>query len=156
MSLIRDEAQFIRDVWGDRPKPKERRYLSALDLVIAEGRAFTPELSADRGPAKRCYANAGGYALFLDPSRYVYVEGFAVMPKVPLCCSHAWVWDIEEQKALEVTWKTVGLEYIGVAFSTDWFRAWTQAVEVWGVLDNQIMMTTRVDASKYLFPFGAK
>lgn len=134
-------------------RPSACRYRTALDLVDAEGLPFSPELAeeARRGPEKQCYRNAGSLVLLEDPARYVYVEGFAVISEeIPLCTGHAWVYDLFEEKAVEVTWPEVGVEYLGIAFDTDWFRAWTRLRDTWGVLDSPALLRKDLDPERYL------
>lgn len=149
MSLIRREAALIAELMKRETLPPGLRYFSPLDLVVAEGQEFEPVLGGSLGPAKQCFRNAGSLALFEDPERYAYVEGFAVPARLGLPMAHAWVYDRVERRAVEVTWPEVGDEYLGVAFRTEWFRAWTTARETWGVLDSRILITTEGDPLKY-------
>ena len=154
MSRIMEEAAMIRDLMqGHRNTlPEGFRYWSALDLVTKEGIAFEPVVHDKRGPMKQCYKNAGNMALN-EPSRYVYVEGFALMSeKLPLTISHAWVYDLQEQRPLEVTWDTPGPEYIGIPFAFDFLRGMVLAREVWGILDCHTMLTEEARPEKYRHP----
>jgi len=149
MSVIRQEAALIAEIMKRGSLPEGLRYASPLDLVVAEGREFAPVLAEERGPSTSSSRNAGSVALFDDPDRYAYVEGFAVPAEVPLPMAHAWLWDRVEKRAVETTWDKVGAEYLGVAFRTDWFRAWTKTREVWGVFDVRIMLTVEANPAKY-------
>lgn len=154
MSNIREEARIIRELWDQSgaKKPSVCRYRTALDLVDAEGLSFSPAVADEalRGPMKQCFRNAGSLVLFDDPARYVYVEGFALLAKVPLCVAHAWVYDLVEEKAVEVTWPEAGTEYLGIAFETEWFRAWTTLRGTWGILDSPAFLREDVDPERYL------
>lgn len=156
MSRIREEARVIRELFDESGAVKAYpgyRYRTALDVVDAEGLSFSP-VAADealRGAKKFCYRNAGSLALFENRERYVYVEGFALISeRIPLCTPHAWVYDLVEEKAVEVTWDEPGPEYLGIAFDTEWLWAWTCLREMWGVLDSPAFLREDVDPEKYL------
>ncbi|MEQ1761572.1 MAG: hypothetical protein ABL984_00365 [Pyrinomonadaceae bacterium] len=153
MSVIREEAEVIRGLFdeGGAEKGYHVRYRTALDLVDAEGVSFSPDLvdPSLRGMAKQCYKNAGSFALFDDPARFVYVEGFAVLAGIPLSIAHAWVYDLKEDRALEVTWETPGAEYLGIPLDTEWFRAWILLRNCWGVLDSPAILRNDADPEKY-------
>ncbi len=134
------------------PAPEPFRYRSALELVNALGTAFSPVLGAELGPPKQCFKNAGRMVLE-SPARYAYVEGFAVVSEdIPLPVAHAWVWDIQERKAVEVTWESVGSEYLGVPFAVDFVRGMALARGVWGILDAREMLLKEADPKKFLLP----
>ena len=151
-SVILREAEVIKELRGDRfPIPPGFRYLTALDMVVAEGCWHSPERADDArcGPSKQCFRNAGRLVLD-EPKRYVYVEGFATIKDIPLTFAHAWVWDREEGRALEVTWAEPGTEYLGIPFDSEWFLAWLTAREIWGVLDvPQVILRADADPAKY-------
>lgn len=136
-----------------RPAPTGFRYSSPVSLLVQEGAVFEPILWEEAGitkkPNRACYRNAGTLAL-ARPDRYVYVEGLAVASEnLPIPLEHAWVWDLELERAVEVTWETCGAEYIGIAFQTEWFRAWTLLRERWGVLDSRAILADDADPSRY-------
>lgn len=131
-------------------KPAGWRYSSTAALLAAEGTRFPePVLSASPGLPKQCFRNAGNVAIN-EPDRFLYCEGLAVISvDLPLPVEHAWVWDLQEQRAVEVTWETAGPEYLGIAFTTDFMRGMALAREVWGILDSRVMLTEEADPAKY-------
>jgi hypothetical protein len=81
--------QFVAAVAALRPRQNDWAYSSVEDLVLRIGRWFRPaELPAgrERGPKRRCYANAIDHA---ELHSLVYVEGFA-LTRVGLTVEHAW------------------------------------------------------------------
>jgi hypothetical protein len=86
-------------------------------FAVAHGTLFTPEVAHSEmlGPAKQCFQNAGTIVMN-DPRRYLYCQGYAWIEKFGHAFEHAWVYDLEADKALEVTWQAAGDEYLGVAF----------------------------------------
>ena len=154
MSVIREAVEDFRKIFeeGKIATPPGSRYRTSLEVVGVEGVSFSPEASERslRGVMKQCYRNAGDLALFSGRGRFLYCEGFAVVSgTIPLPVPHAWVYDLKEEKALEVTWKTPGSEYLGIPFSTEWFGAWTQVRGVWGVLDSRVFLSSDCDPEKY-------
>ena len=66
----------------------------------------------------------------------VYVEGFAVRPKLGMLIHHAWLMD-EEGCAVDVTWKGTGdCHYFGIPFETKTLRAEIKRTGYWGLLDS--------------------
>lgn len=130
--------------------PAGWRYSSTAALLAAEGTRFPePVLSDERGLPKQCFKNAGNAAIN-NHRRFLYCEGVAVISvDLPLPVEHAWIWDLEEGRAVEVTWETPGPEYLGIAFTTDFMRGMALARGVWGILDSRVMLTEEADPDKY-------
>ena len=142
---------MIRSLMVDHRKslPEGFRYWSALDLVLEEGIDFTPVLFERRGAKKACFKNAGNLSID-HPDRFVYVEGFAVISEsIPLTVAHAWVYDLQEKLSLEVTWDSVGIEYLGIPFADGFHRGMLIAREVWGILDAREMLLEEADPLKF-------
>ncbi len=74
-----------------------------------------------RGPPKRCYANATGYAA--ANKNLFYVEGYAIDPEFPLPLEHAWLID-KTGAVLDPTWEDAADSvYFGIPFRTDFLMA---------------------------------
>lgn len=85
--------------------------------VRERGREFPP-ISRPKGIRKRrdkaCFWNALHVAM--QRPEYGYTEGFALTADAPAWLHHAWVVD-EDGQAIDVTWKTPGLRYVGVTLT---------------------------------------
>lgn len=90
---------------------KRHGYASLEALVLEHGKEYEWKPLPDGfecGYSKECYGNATNAVLDLDPERYRYCEGFADGGMVP--CKHAWIVDLEDRKAIDVTWRDGGKE----------------------------------------------
>lgn len=65
-----------------------------------------------------CFYNARTLAR-RHPDRFLYCEGFAC---AVIVTEHAWLYDLKEQLAVEVTWDEIGVGYVGVPFSAAFCR----------------------------------
>lgn len=70
--------------------------------------------SAKRGTIKECFRNAACRAIAHD--HLIYCEGFAVSRVVSLPVQHAWIYNLQTNKIMEVTWPKDGAEYAGIPF----------------------------------------
>jgi len=84
-------------------------------MLLQVGREFKPVLHNKRMMPKACYSNAYR-TVMKDPDRYVYVEGYGLHM---LPCEHAWVWDRQDEKTIELTWPDLGSEYVGIPIRFD-------------------------------------
>ncbi len=113
------------------PARAELRYRTYEELVLAEGRLWTPEkIRLDKqGPVRECYSNAIHAAVRND---WGYVEGFAasVFPVM-----HAWCVDYDGM-AVEVTWDQPGTEYMGIEMNPTDALARMIRNKVYGVMPN--------------------
>ena len=152
-SVIENYLEAILRLTKVKTLPEGLRYSSATELLVAEGTVYEPLLWSDagleKGEFKVCYRNAGRLVMN-RPDRYVYVEGLAVLSVVPLPVEHAWVYDLELERAVEVTWAEVGPEYLGLPITFDFLRGMTLLTGVWG-LNWRAMCQTDADPEKYLF-----
>ncbi|GLY42970.1 hypothetical protein Amsp01_089930 [Amycolatopsis sp. NBRC 101858] len=107
-ALLRERASIYPDVPG-------RCYSSIEALLLEQGRWFTPaDLpdGAERGPERRCYANA---SLHSEVHGLIYVEGFALAAS-RLHTAHAWC-TRPDGTVEDPTWGGDGLAYLGIPFT---------------------------------------
>ena len=150
--VIRSYYELLSKHWEGHPLPADAAYYTPLALLVDRGLVFSPVIAdpARRGVMRACYRNAGRLVMD-DPERYVYVEGIAVVSEeLPIPVAHAWVYDRQEEEALEVTWESLGSEYLGIPFKYDFLRGMVLARGVWGILDARVMVTTEAKPEKYL------
>lgn len=105
--------EFIRDVHAKNGPPEEWYYKGAADLLLKEGKWYTPPAEVvpwKESMMKACFRNAALYAMTHPGIRYV--EGYAT---AMLACHHAWCVDAED-RVIELTWKEPGSSYFGVEF----------------------------------------
>lgn len=125
------EGYYHLDV---NPAREDLKYRTYEELVLAEGRLWTPEQVRHEklGPVRECYSNAIHAAVTND---WGYVEGFAasVFPVM-----HAWCVD-EDGMAVEVTWDQPGTEYMGIVMNPTDALARMIRNKVYGVMPNDWM-----------------
>lgn len=119
-------------------------YASSQDFVLKHGRWYEPTPRPPKyrqGAPRCCYGNALMAGIVHD---LPYVEGYAVSPQ-GLVLQHAW--NDLGGRALDVTWPTPGLAYLGVWFCLgraddctwegdanvldDWHRRWPLLRQPW-------------------------
>jgi hypothetical protein len=70
-----------------------------------------------QGREKQCYRNASMYVM--SRPRAIYVEGFAFASILPgFLFEHAWVLVKHTGLVIDPTWKTPGICYFGIPFTT--------------------------------------
>lgn len=120
-----DIAAFLAQVCVVRgPAPDGWAYAGSEDLLLREGQVFDRKVlprGLRHGLAKQCFFNAAEIVK-KQPDRYAYCEGFA-NPGSIIPVHHAWVMDLRDGIAIEVTWDDdlfsgTGPRYIGVPVST--------------------------------------
>lgn len=113
---------------------------SMYGLLQAHGRPFdSPKIKKMRHCLpQRCFNNA----LMAMTSRYdlTYCEGYAMGP-IPL--HHAWCLD-QQGRVLELTWKTPGTAYFGLAFDRDYVCDHAVKTGYPSILDNMNPRKSRV------------
>lgn len=97
--------------YHNRIAPQKWFYKGPADLLLREGKWYDEGHVIDwkQSVPKACFRNAALYAL---DNRLRYVEGYATYI-IPV--HHAWCVDALG-RVCEVTWKTLGSDYFGVAF----------------------------------------
>lgn len=121
------------------------------DFVLAHGEHFTPRELPKRikaGEIGSCFMNATHLAVANE--NLAYCEGYAVtMGSIPVL--HAWCVD-RDGKVLDNTWcgngkpprPTMGAEYFGVRFETNFVRICMMATEYFGILGNERLHRTKL------------
>jgi len=100
--------------------PEVRRTLHGF--VAARGVSFRPPAGQlppglYRGVPRYCFANCHAQAK-ASCGRWLYCEGFALTAAVPFPVLHAWLTPAAAPgTAVDVTWETPGLEYVGLCFT---------------------------------------
>ena len=98
---------------ANRGTPEGWKYGSYEALVLAEGTSWDDpdSITLDiNGELKDCYQNSLHYAI---ENGLLYCEGYAQGSIIPVM--HAWVYDPDNDKVIETTWRDPGSEYYGVA-----------------------------------------
>lgn len=122
MTTLKDKLQTYVDSWVQLGAPAllER-------FVLRNGREYiAAPFHGERMPAKECFRNA----LLYRPTNLelLYVEGFALAPRLPMPIHHAWTVDPKTSKVIDPTWKEPeACQYLGVPFNRR--EAWKIAEE---------------------------
>lgn len=108
------------------------------EFFLARGRSFTAAPlpgGVTLGRAKQCYQNSASAVLYDSDSDWLYVEGFACLPRLfPM--QHAWCID-RSGTVIDLTWKhQPGTEYFGIVFNTEALRTIVLETKVWGVFSD--------------------
>lgn len=101
--------------------------------ILKNGRRFNPQALPKgyrRGTPKQCYANA--YRLVDSDPDLTYVEGLALPDFVDIPIAHAWAVD-KNGNVIDNTWKTPGVSYIGIPFTTDFLHEVASETGVYGI-----------------------
>ncbi|MDJ0726229.1 MAG: hypothetical protein QNJ38_14035 [Prochloraceae cyanobacterium] len=102
------------------PPSKDWKYGGFEELVLDLGvssEAIPLPNDIELGQPKNCYFNCR--EIIKERSDLIYCEGFALVQDLPLAFSHAWLLD-SQGKAIDPTWETPGIEYMGVPFNNQW------------------------------------
>lgn len=106
-------------------------------FALKNGRYMAPypDHPYEMGVPKECFTNAGQLAL-MGITDLVYVEGFAVRPRLGILIQHGWLMDTDG-RAVDVTWTdTAECHYFGVPVPRNVLRAEINRTGYWGVLDS--------------------
>lgn len=74
----------------------------------------------DLGLPKSCYMNS--QQLAFQRKDLTYVEGYVLAEDISFPIAHAWLLT-PEGHAIDPTWETPGICYLGVPFSTEWVKS---------------------------------
>jgi len=110
---LRSVLEQLRNAIPTRP---DLVYRMAPDFVLRHGAWYSPapwRREWRQGLPKHCFGNALALA---HVHGWRYVEGYALAPKLPLPILHAWNVTPAGEMA-DVTWRNIGLAYLGVEFS---------------------------------------
>ena len=144
ISTKSDKALFesvkqMADIFSTMNKREGYKYSSSEDLVLKQGKFFTPEKRPDGielGPKKECFANAAKLAL--ERSNLTYVEGYAMVnDRLPLPIAHAWCVD-KKGRVVDNTWEKPGVAYFGVPFKTSYLAKKLSETGVYGILSGSV------------------
>ncbi len=108
------------------PASKGWKYSGFEELLLDVGikmEAIALPSDLKIGEPKSCYFNC--QEIIKKRPDLIYCEGFATAPELPLAFSHAWLLD-SQGKAIDPTWETPGIEYMGVAFNNKWVISFIQ------------------------------
>ena len=97
--------QIYKNLFGPESKFKPEHLPLLTRLLVSHGREYTT-VGITRGEHKQqklgmCYMNSLHLAL---ANGYEYCEGYAMTEKVKLPLEHAWCWDNEKKRVIDVTW----------------------------------------------------
>ena len=116
---LQNQAALIKQV---RPQP-DWKYNGFEELVLDCGTVIEAKSlpkNIKRGLPKSCYWYS--QQLAFKRKSLTYVEGYALAEDVPMAVAHAWLLT-PEGYAIEPTWETPGICYLGVPFSTEWVKS---------------------------------
>lgn len=117
--LLEERANLMRKAHSH----PDWKYGCFEELVLDCGKEMKAKSLPDRierGKPKNCYYNCQ-QLLELQPD-LIYCEGYALSDDIPMPFAHAWLID-KEGHAIDPTWETPGVAYLGVPFSTKWVRS---------------------------------
>lgn len=86
-------------------------------FILRHGLRYTPHplpAGYQRGPQKQCFTNS--YTLSVN-EQLVYVEGYVLLPQIPIPIIHAWCVKPGSDKVIDVTSSDL-VEYYGVPFQS--------------------------------------
>lgn len=137
--MLHDTVKQMADIFSTMNKREGYKYSSSEDLVLKQGKFFTPEKRPDDiklGPKKECFANAAKLAL--ERSDLTYVEGYAMVnDRLPLPIAHAWCVD-KKGRVVDNTWENPGVAYFGVPFKTSYLAKKLSETGVYGILSGSV------------------
>lgn len=144
VSTKSDKALFesvkqMADIFSSMNKREGYKYSSSEDLVLKQGKFFTPETrpaDVKLGAKKECFSNAARLAL--ERSNLTYVEGYAMInDRLPLPIAHAWCVD-KKGRVVDNTWENPGVAYFGVPFKTSYLAKKLSETGVYGILSGSV------------------
>lgn len=144
ISTKSDKALFesvkqMADIFSSMNKREGYKYSSSEDLVLKQGKFFTPETrpaDVKLGAKKECFSNAARLAL--ERSNLTYVEGYAMInDRLPLPIAHAWCVD-KKGRVVDNTWENPGVAYFGVPFKTSYLAKKLSETGVYGILSGSV------------------
>lgn len=138
-SMLYDTVKQMADIFTTMNKREGYKYSSSEDLVLKQGKFFTPEKRPENielGSKKECFANASKLAL--ERSDLTYVEGYAMInDRLPLPIAHAWCVD-KKGRVIDNTWEKPGVSYFGVPFKTSYLAKKLSETGVYGILSGSV------------------
>ena len=106
------------------PQRKDWRYTGFEKAILEHGVFGKPKprpRNVKRGLPKLCYYNCQQIVSY--STDFTYVEGYAVPQGFSFLTpiNHAWLID-KEGNAIDPTWESVGLCYLGIPLQTTWLK----------------------------------
>lgn len=137
--MLHDTVEQMADIFSAMNKREGYKYSSSEDLVLKQGKFFTPEKRPENielGPKKECFENASKLAL--ERSDLTYVEGYAMVnDRLPLPIAHAWCVD-KKGRVVDNTWENPGVSYFGVPLKTGYLAKKLSETGVYGILSGSV------------------
>lgn len=134
-----ESVKQMADIFSSMNKREGYKYSSSEDLVLKQGKFFTPETrpaDVKLGAKKECFSNAARLAL--ERSNLTYVEGYAMINDgLPLPIAHAWCVD-KKGRVVDNTWENPGVAYFGVPFKTSYLAKKLSETGVYGILSGSV------------------
>ncbi|MHA2220141.1 MAG: hypothetical protein ACXACY_30025 [Candidatus Hodarchaeales archaeon] len=144
--IVLDYMQIIQSHGCLSSKRTDWVYSTIEDFLLQEGQGFDQraelsEYGIEKGEDKNCYQNCYqlldiGGILNHDSAHeviYRYCEGLALANNsIPM--HHAWIWDAEQEKVIDPTWRD-GLYYHGVVLPLWYVRRIIFKRKSYGVID---------------------
>lgn len=134
-----ESVKQMADIFSSMNKREGYKYSSSEDLVLKQGKFFTPETrpaDVKLGAKKECFSNAARLAL--ERSNLTYVEGYAMINDgLPLPIAHAWCVD-KKGRVVDNTWEKPGVAYFGVPFKTSYLAKKLSETGVYGILSGSV------------------
>ncbi|WP_172657341.1 hypothetical protein [Myxosarcina sp. GI1] len=117
-SLLKQQVKLIRQIY---PHP-DWKYGGFEELVLDCGSEFNQFFTQniERGILKSCYWNC--QQLLKEYPELIYCEGYALAPDVLIPLKHSWLIN-KQQEIIEPTWDANDSIYLGIPFSTLWFKS---------------------------------
>ncbi|HEU0180346.1 MAG TPA: hypothetical protein VFV58_39420 [Blastocatellia bacterium] len=141
--MIDDLRTFLRNmvtIHRTIPGADERRFICIEDLVLRHGQEFSWRQNKHPLEPQQCFTRAYRLATRY-PHKWVYVEGYAVSPTIPLAIHHAWVQPASAPGiAVELAWRgaNAAVPYLGVPIRPEYLRSVYRAsgrLRLYNVLD---------------------
>jgi hypothetical protein len=130
-TMLQERADLMKTIHS---KNEHWKYKGFEELVLECGREMKP-IPAPKyikhGIPKQCYFNC--LELIKKHPDLTYVEGYA-LGDISFPVSHAWLMN-PQGKALDPTWESGGLCYIGIPFQTQWVLDFLEARKQRGKTD---------------------
>lgn len=116
-TMLQERADLMKTIHN---KNADWKYKGFEELVLDCGRemeAIPLPKKIKPGFKKQCYFNC--IELIQKHQDLTYVEGYALDANISFPVAHAWLMNPQGQ-AIDPTWESGGLCYIGIPFQTQW------------------------------------
>lgn len=133
---LQDRVTLLKEI---RPN-QGWKYLGFEELLLDCGtvmQAQSMPKDIKRGLPRSCYYNS--QKLAFKQNNFTYVEGYAVAEGVSIPLVHAWLMT-PDGYAIDPTWDTPGIAYLGIPFDTGWVKSILAARKQQGREDDLSML----------------